>query len=51
MESEIKPYQKADFAPKPVWLVRFARKNLIFQFFRFAIINLKMIRLIWKSHK
>ncbi|MBT4791675.1 MAG: hypothetical protein HON90_08905 [Halobacteriovoraceae bacterium] len=46
-----RPYEKAEFAPKPTWIVRFLRQNVLFQFYRFIMINIKMIKLIFKSHK
>jgi len=50
-DSMVKPYEKACFAPKPTWIVRFMRKNIFFQIYRFTIINLKMVKVIWNSHK
>ena len=44
------PYQQAYYPPKPTGLTCFMRKFLPWQFVRFVIINLKMIKLMSRSH-
>ncbi len=44
------PYQPAYYAPAPTGFTRFMRTCLIWQFYRFIIINFKMLKLIGKSH-
>ncbi len=44
------PYQQAYYPPKPTGLTRFMRTCLIWQFYRFVVINFKMLKLIAKSH-
>ncbi len=44
------PYQQAYYPPRPTTLTRFMRKFLPWQLVRFAVINLKMIKLMRKSH-
>lgn len=48
---QIEPCKEIGPAPEPIKIVKFFRKNIILQFIRFCIINLKMIKVIWKSHK
>lgn len=48
--TDVKPYEKAYFAPKPTFWVTFFRRNIIYQFIRFCIINFKMVKVIFKSH-
>ena len=44
------PYQQAYYPPKPTRFTRFMRTCVIWQLYRFIIINLKMIKLLAKSH-
>jgi len=45
-----KPYQQAYYPPMPTRATRFWRTNVFYQAWRFAMINLKMFRVIGKSH-
>jgi len=38
------------FATKPTAFTRYRRTSLPWQIVRFIVINLKMMRVIWKSH-
>lgn len=44
------PYQQAYYPPTPTRFTRSMRQLLPWQLVRFAVINLKMIRLMRKSH-
>lgn len=44
------PYQQAYYPPKPTGFTRFMRTCLIWQLFRFVVINLKIVKLLAKSH-
>ena len=44
------PYEQAYYPPVPTRFTRFLRTNLLWQFVRFIVINLKMLVLIKKSH-
>lgn len=46
-----KPYEQAYFPPVPTGFTRFMRTFLPWQLIRFAIINLKMLIVVSKSHK
>jgi len=43
-----KPYEQSYFPPVPTKLTKFFRTNLIYQFVRFLIINIKMLRMARK---
>lgn len=43
-------YRQDYYPPVPTRFTRIMRNNLVWQLIRFAIINLKMIRLVRKSH-
>ncbi len=43
------PYQQAYYPPVPTGFTRYMRTSLIWQFFRFLVINVKMLRLMSKS--
>ncbi|WP_337866949.1 hypothetical protein [Ignavibacterium sp.] len=43
-----KPYEQSYFPPVPTKLTKFFRTNLIYQFIRFIIINIKMLRMVRK---
>ncbi|MEZ6104897.1 MAG: hypothetical protein R3B96_01980 [Pirellulaceae bacterium] len=45
-----KPYEQAYYPPVPTWFTRYRRTSLVWQFFRFIVINLKMMVLLRKSH-
>jgi hypothetical protein len=45
-----KPYEQAYFPPRPSAFTRFMRTCVIWQIIRFIVINLKMLRVIAKSH-
>ena len=47
---KIKPYSQNDFTPIPSAFTKFRRNCVIWQFFRFIVINIKMTVLILKSH-
>lgn len=44
------PYQQAYYPPRPTGLTRHMRTSLVWQCYRFLIINIKMLRLMAKSH-
>ena len=44
------PYQQAYYPPRPTPFTRAMRKLLPWQLVRFVVINVKMIRLMRKSH-
>lgn len=44
------PYQQAYYPPTPTGMTRFMRTCFIWQLYRFAVINLKMFKLMAKSH-
>jgi hypothetical protein len=44
------PYQQAYYPPRPTTFTRAMRKFLPWQLVRFLVINLKMIKLMRKSH-
>lgn len=46
----IKPYDSAYYAAVPTKLTKFFRTFIPYQFFKFISINLKMIKMIRKSH-
>lgn len=50
METNKNPYEQAYYPPNPTGFTRFMRKCLIWQAIRFVVINLKMIRVVSKSH-
>ena len=55
MAIETTPFEKmrkaqASFATQPTAFTRFLRTCILWQMFRFAVINLKMVRIILKSH-
>ncbi len=43
------PYQQAYYPPVPTGFTRYMRTSLIWQFVRFLVINVKMLRLMSKS--
>ena len=44
------PYQQAYYPPTPTKFTRFMRTFIPWQWYRFAVINLKMLKLMAKSH-
>jgi len=44
------PYQQAYYPPAPTGFTRYMRTSFIWQLYRFIIINLKMLKLMSKSH-
>lgn len=44
------PYQQAYYPPTPTGFTRYMRTSLLWQAVRFAVINVKMLRLMAKSH-
>lgn len=55
MATELTPFEQGSraqgaFATKPTTFTKSLRTNLLWQLVRFAVINLKMIRVIRKSH-
>jgi hypothetical protein len=50
-EADIRqPYAEGSFAAVPTGFTRFLRTFIPFQLWRFAAINVRMIRMIFKSH-
>jgi len=50
MNKNTNPYEQAYFPPKPNKFTVFMRTCVIWQFVRFLAINIKMMRVIAKSH-
>jgi hypothetical protein len=44
------PYQQAYYPPVPTGFTRYMRTSLLWQFWRFIVINLKMFKLMFSSH-
>jgi hypothetical protein len=44
------PYEQAFYPPRPTAFTRYMRTSLLWQFVRFIAINIKMLRLMAKSH-
>lgn len=44
------PYQQAYYAPAPTGFTRYMRTSLIWQAIRFFVINLKILKLMARSH-
>lgn len=44
------PYQQAYYPPVPTGFTRYMRTSLPWQLIRFIVINLKMLKLMWKAH-
>jgi hypothetical protein len=44
------PYQQAYYPPLPTRFTRHMRQNIVWQFFRLLVINLKILKLMRKSH-
>ncbi|MDX2043026.1 MAG: hypothetical protein SF097_17540 [Acidobacteriota bacterium] len=43
-----KPYEQTYYPPVPTGLTKFFRTNLLWQFFRFLVLNVKMLRMVRK---
>ncbi|MEA3384647.1 MAG: hypothetical protein U9Q20_08290 [Campylobacterota bacterium] len=50
MKNNSNPYEQAYFPPKPNGFTKFMRTCVIWQIIRFIAINLKMMKVISKSH-
>ena len=50
IEKNIKPYDQNFTTMVPTDFVKRMRTNLLWQFFRFVIINVKMLIVVRKSH-
>ncbi len=48
--NKIKVYYDEAYPPLPTRWTRFIRKNVIWQFFRFIVLNLKIMRIIVGGH-
>jgi len=45
------PYQQHYYPPVPTGFTKYARTSIVWQLYRFAVINYKMLKLMSKSHK
>lgn len=43
-----KPYEQSYYPPVPTGVTKFFRTNLVWQFIRFVILNLKILRMVRK---
>jgi hypothetical protein len=48
--NKVKGYYQEAYPPYPTPATRNRRKNIIFQFYRFIVLNLKMMRIIVGGH-
>lgn len=48
--SNREPYQQAYYPPAPTPLTLYMRTSIVWQVFRFMVINLKILLLMSKSH-
>jgi hypothetical protein len=44
------PYAQAYYPPMPTVFTRYMRGNFVWQLIRFLVINIKMLKLMRKSH-
>jgi len=44
------PYQQAYYPPVPTGFTRYMRSSVVWQFWRFIVINLKIFKLMFRSH-
>ncbi len=44
------PYQQAYYPPVPTGITRYLRTSVVWQLFRFVVINLKMLKLMSRAH-
>ena len=49
-ENQVRPYEETFYPPVPGRWVKFLRTCVLWQLVRFAMINIKMLRMIAKSH-
>ena len=50
IEKNVKPYEQSFTTMVPTSFVLAMRKNLLWQFIRFIVINIKMLIVVRKSH-
>ena len=50
MVTNKEPYQQAYYPPIPTQWTRYMRTSLLWQLYRFAVINFKMLKLMARSH-
>ena len=50
MVTNKEPYQQAYYPPIPTRWTRYMRTSLLWQLYRFTIINFKMLKLMARSH-
>ncbi len=43
-----RPYEQSYYPPVPTGLTKFFRTNLVWQFFRFVMLNLRILRMVRK---
>jgi len=43
-----KPFEQSYYPPVPTKFTKFFRTNIVYQFFRFLILNIKMLRMVRK---
>jgi len=43
-----KPYEQSYYTSVPTKFTKFLRTNFVYQFFRFLILNIKMLRMVRK---
>jgi hypothetical protein len=48
--NKVKGYYEEAYPPLPTKATSFLRKNVVFQFFRFIVLNLKIMRIIVGGH-
>lgn len=48
--NKVKGYYEEAYPPMPTRATRFFRKNIFLQFFRFIVLNLKIMRIIVGGH-
>ncbi len=46
--NERSPYEQNYYPPMPTATTKYFRTNLVYQFFRFLMINIKMLRMVRK---
>ncbi|HEV2434879.1 MAG TPA: hypothetical protein VG077_02680 [Verrucomicrobiae bacterium] len=47
-KSERRPYEQSFYPPVPTPFTKRMRTNLLWQFFRFVVLNIKMLRMVRK---
>lgn len=48
IQSERRPFEQNFYPPVPTKLTKHMRTNLLWQFFRFLVLNAKMLRMVRK---